>query len=131
MDAFGVRDGMFSVLRDGSYRLGPSAIALLWFMLFQGVYDPGSRWYGFVDTRFASQEVLAIAVRRSVRAVRTGLEELEEEGFIVRSHRYHHGTGNRLPDSIKLQIPSDFCLNCRSKGHNRDVCTQPLRDADE
>jgi hypothetical protein len=122
--AFEVRDGMFSVLRDGNYNLGPSAIALLWFMLFQGIYDPGSKWYGHVDTRFTSQEVLAIAIRRSRRAVGTGLAELEAAGFLERHHRYNSETGNRLSDSIKLQIPSDFCLNCRGRGHNMGACTK-------
>jgi hypothetical protein len=121
MHAFDNRDGTLEVLRDGGYRMTPTAHALLWFLLFHGIYDRGSEWFGHVDIRVTGQAILASAVGRNRKAVGLALTELEAYGFIKRTKRYPAG-GGRLADDIELSSPDDFCFACRGRGHQKDSC---------
>lgn len=127
MSAFVTRDGMLSVIRDGKYRMGPTAHALLWFLLYYGIYDRGSEWYDHVNIKVTSQAELSVAVGRNRQAVRQGLQQLENTGFIKRSVRYDK-LGSRLSDDIALTMPKDFCFNCRTRGHAKAECPDPPRE---
>lgn len=126
MHVFDIRDSTLGVLRDGGYELSPTAAALLWFLLFHGIYDRGSKWYGHVNIQMCGQDTLSIAVRRHRKAVGLGLAELEATGFIKRHRRYHPEHGNRLPDGIELTTPDDFCYACRKRGHDENNCPGPM-----
>ena len=128
MFAFDLRDGTFAVLRDGGYKMSPTAHALMWFLLWHGIYDRNSKWFGHVNINVSGQRELAVATGRDRKAVGMGLAELETNGFIKRYKRYHPETGNRMPDGVELTSPDDFCMECRSRGHGESDCPEATAD---
>lgn len=122
MFAFEVRDGTASMLEDGGWDMSATAYALLWVLLYHGIYDRNSKWFGHVNIQITSQEVLAKLVGRNRSSVVRGLAELEANGFIKRTKRFAP-RGQRLNDDIALETPSDFCFSCRARGHQEADCT--------
>lgn len=124
MNIFELRDGTFDLLKDGGYKMSPTAHALLWFLLFHGMWDRNSKWFSHVNINKTGQETLAVAVGRDRKSVSRGLAELEANGFIKRTPRRDSRTGNRQVTDIELTTPGDldFCWSCRTRGHIEDVC---------
>lgn len=123
MIAFTLRDGTLEMIEDGDWAMSPTSYALLWFLLYHGIYDRNSKWFGHVNIKVTSQERLARAVGAGERSVRRALAELEANGFVIRHARYSPD-GGRLNDDIELSTPQDFCLTCRTRGHNEAQCQE-------
>ena len=119
LSAFDTRDGMHDLLVRGEYDLSPTAAALLWYMLFNTIYDPGSRWFVHVNPARSSNAALSAGTRRSVRAVQSALHELEGYGFIQRSAQYG-ANGFQQQNLIKMTTPPDYCWAHGRRFHNGD-----------
>ena len=120
MNAFTTRDGMFDLIRDGKYPLSPTAAALLWFMLFNTIYDPGSKYFAHVNPALSATAQLAEGTCRSSRAVKQALAELEELGFVTRTAQFGYN-GFQRENLIKMGSPSDFCWAHRRRGHTKSA----------
>lgn len=124
MFAFTVRDGTAEMLEDGAWKMTATSYAVLWVLLYHGIYDRNSKWFGHADIKMTSQERLARVTGRTRQSVNVALAELEHNGFIKRHKRF--GTdGSRLNDDIELTTPDDFCFACRARGHAEADCPVP------
>src|ERR1700749_3723211 len=121
MNILEARDGTFDLLKDGGYRMSPTAHTLLWFLLANGIYDPNSKWFGHVNIYMTSNATLRVATGRNKQAVAGGLKQLEDNGFIRKTRQWRDKGSKQTPD-IKLTTPGDFCFTCRKRGHADGVC---------
>jgi len=119
MNVFNARDGMFDLLVDGGYPLSPTAAGLLWFMLFNTIYDPGSKYFCHVNPVLSTNAALSTGTRRGEKSVRRGMAELEELGFIERTAQFGY-SGFQRENLIKMTTPDDFCWAYRRRGHAQD-----------
>lgn len=110
---------MDELLQDGGYELSPSSVALLWYMLYHTIYDPGSKIFCHVNPLKSTNRALSKGTLRGERTVRQSLAELEALGFIRREQQF--GTnGYQQQNLIKMTTPDDFCWAYRRRGHRRD-----------
>lgn len=114
--------GTYELLRDGGYRMSPTAHGLLWFFMSHIIRDRGSQWFGHVNIYMTPSRILEIAVGRSANTVRMALTELEDTGFIVRTPRVRGDGSDSNPD-IEMTVPLDFCFACRTRGHEDGSCS--------
>jgi hypothetical protein len=116
LQAFKVRDGVFAMVHDGEYKLSPKALSIYWFLLYHGMWEPGSEWFSHVDIRMTSHKVIAIATGWSVKSVQRALHELEEAEFINVFQRMSKDGRGRMNDGIRLTYPDDWCNKCHKRG---------------
>jgi hypothetical protein len=102
---FNQRDMMLETLHEGRYRMGPTAYILLWFLLFNmRKPDPTDEWAYHVNIYKTRMAVLCDATGREETAIRRGLKELEDNGFIELTPRIRTDGSTTNPD-IKMTSP--------------------------
>lgn len=120
LNGFSARDGIGQIVSDGPYLMSPTASGLLWYLVYSGIYDPGSPWFSFVNPKKTSMAMLCGALGgRSERAIQTAMRELEILGFIVRHPRFS-SSGSQVANAIELGTPGDWCFKCRARGHGTE-----------
>ncbi len=111
-------------VRGGKYDLSQEAASVFWFLHAHGIWERGHLWFGCVDIRMTSDEIIQVSTILSEGSVRRGLAELEEKQFIIRLRRFNRWD-EPLNDSIQFTMPADWCRSCATRKRGEHACPDP------